>query len=507
MIETLYYSFAPEIILSTYILVLLSVSVNWTHSNNFLLMNNIITLQCLGILFVVLYVSLSNTNEISTDLLVQDEGTKALKNLLLLHALPLVLIIGQASKFQELNFPEFMCLFLFTILSFMLLISANDLLLVYLVLELQSVTFYAMTGFKRSSSHSTDASMKYFVFGAVFSCIFVFGCSLLYFGTGTLNLDDSSKILIYRENGIDTDYHKSVPLFLGSLAVLTVLTFKLGLAPFLSWAPDVYEGAPLGATIAITVLPKISLLFFALKWICAFEVIMELHRTTLVIFSMLTIVWSTGLALQQKRVKRLLVYSSLSQTGFLCLALSTSSSQSFVAVYTFLFSYVVASSLIWAFTVWYYTVQKSTFIFQNVQKLRSLFISDLANLLNKNSIECLVVVGVVFSIGGMPPSIGFLAKYLILSSVVEQEFFIVSGMVVIASSFAYFYYLRVIKILVFEIKTVRTISSKLKPEFADDLSDAYCVFMVSGVFLLYSFMYLEPVILLIYFIYFVSYLF
>ena len=389
----------------------------------------------------------------------------------------------------------------------MLLISANDLLLVYLVLELQSVTFYAMTGFKRSSSHSTDASMKYFVFGAVFSCIFVFGCSLLYFGTGTLNLDDSSKILIYRENGIDTDYHKSVPLFLGSLAVLIVLAFKLGLAPFLSWAPDVYEGAPLGATIAITVLPKISLLFFALKWMCAFEVIMEFHRTTLVIFSMLTIVWSTGLALQQKRVKRLLVYSSLSQTGFLCLALSTSSSQSFVAVYTFLFSYVVASSLIWAFTVWYYTVQKSTFVFQNVQKLRSLFISDLANLLNKNSIECLVIVGVVFSIGGMPPSIGFLAKYLILSSVVEQEFFLVSGMVVIASSFAYFYYLRVIKILVFEIKTVRTVSSKLRPEFADDLSDAYCVFMVSGVFLLYSFMYLEPVILLIYFIYFVSYLF
>ena len=456
---------------------------------------------------MVLYISLSNNSEISTELLVQDEGSKALKNLLLAHSLPLVLIVGQASKFQELNFPEFMCLFLFAILSFMLLISANDLLLVYLVLELQSVAFYAMTGFKRSSSHSTDASLKYFIFGAVFSCIFVFGCSLLYFGTGTLNLDDSSKILMYSENGIDTDHFKTIPLFLGSLAILIVLAFKLGLAPFLSWAPDVYEGAPLGATIAITVLPKISLLFFALKWMCAFEVVMELHRTTLIIFSALTIIWSTGLALQQKRMKRLLVYSSLSQTGFLCLALSTNSSQSFAAIYTFLFAYVIGSSLIWAFIVWYYSVQKNTFVFQGAQKFRSLFISDLANLLNKNSIECLLIVGVIFSIAGMPPSVGFLAKYLILFSIVQQEFFLISSMVVIASSFAYFYYLRVIKILVFEIKTVRTVNNRLKPEFADELSDAYCAFMVLGVFLLYSFMYLEPIVLLINFIYFVGYLF
>ena len=120
MVETLYYSFAPEILLSTYILVLLSVSVTWIHSNNFLLINNIITFQCLGILSMVLYISLSNNSEISTELLVQDEGSKALKNLLLAHSLPLVLIVGQASKFQELNFPEFMCLFLFAILSFMI---------------------------------------------------------------------------------------------------------------------------------------------------------------------------------------------------------------------------------------------------------------------------------------------------------------------------------------------------------------------------------------------------
>ena len=507
MNETLYYAFSAEIIFSFLLLTLIITTVNWVHSNNFLLLQTAVTIQCLGILLVVLLISSTSITEVSTDLLVQDDGCRKLKNFVLCASLPLVLVVGQAAKSQKLNFPEFMCLFLFSILSLMLLISANNFLVVYLILELQSVTFYAMAGFDRSSSHSTDASLKYFVFGAAFSCLLVLGASVVYFSTGTLNLDEISKIFMFSDKSVTDDYVTLRMAYYGSLGVLFVLMFKLGIVPFHSWAPDVYEGAPLGATIAITVIPKISLLFFACKWMNAFSSVMDVNRGMLTCFAIATIVLSTALALQQKRMKRLLIYSSVSQTGFLFLALTTNSSEGFISIYLFLFAYVIGSSLIWSFLANYYTLQENTFLFQNVQKLRSLYFSDLSNLINKNSIECLILVGVIFSIAGMPPSFGFLTKYSILFSIVQQEFFLISSMVVVASSFAYFYYLRVIKILVFEIQVARMIDKKLQPMFMDELTDAYHVFMVAGVFLLYSFTYLEPLTLFASLVYLTGYLF
>lgn len=117
------------------------------------------------------------------------------------------------------------------------------------------------------------------------------------------------------------------------------------------------------------------------------------------------------------------------------------------------------------------------------------------------------MVGIIFSIAGMPPSFGFLTKYSILFSVVQQEFFLISSMVVVASSFAYFYYLRVIKILVFEIQVARMVDKRLQPVFMDELTDAYHVFMVMGVFSLYSFTYLEPLTLFASLVYLTGYLF
>ena len=506
--QTIFSSFLPEILLCLLALLQLISTIGWSREGNYLLIRSVITSQTFFILLITWYVLLHTSVEISTDLLVNDISCKKLKLTIIYFSMPLTFIISHSAKFQRVNFPEFMSLYLLSILCLMLLISANDFILIYLLLEVQTIISYTMTCFDRRSAHSTDAALKYFVIGAIFSCILVFGCLIVYIAIGTLNLEDVKIVSLFSEK-CET-FRESVTThtqFLGGVVVLVALIFKFAGAPFSYWAPDVYEGAPMSATIAISIVPKISFLCVTSKWINSFGPVIENFEFFFMLLGLTTILIGTGLAIRQKRLKRLLIYSSMTQTGFLFLALSSNTIEGMLSLYLFMFGYIIGTSMLWCVLSFLYTSQRSLAFFKEVRNLRSIFISDLSSFVIFNSILALLISGVVFGVAGMPPSLGFVTKLWILYSLIQENMFEISATVVIISSYSYFYYIRIIKVLIFEIEAMQKKNLMQHPEFTDEMIDAYHAFLVMGVLLMFFSMHHEPLVLHVLLIVLIPYIF
>lgn len=507
--ETIFSSFLAEIILCFLALIQLILTIGWSRNGNYLLIQVVITAQTFFILFITLYVLLHTSVEISTDLLVNNIACKKLKLVILFFSMPLVFIVSHSAKFQKVNFTEFMSLYLLSVFCLMLLISANDFLLLYILLEVQSAISYTMTCLNRRSAHSTDAALKYFVLGAAFSCILVFGALLVYVSIGTLNLEEAKIInqqipkvpnTLFFQYKSFLDHIEIYVQFVGVICVLTALIFKFGGAPFFHWAPDVYEGAPMSATIAISILPKSSFLCVTSKLITTFEPVIQNFEYYFMIAGCLTIFFGTSFALRQKRLKRLLIYSSMTQTGFFFLCLSTNSIEGTLSLYLFFFGYAVGTSMLWCVLSFLYTSQLNVNTFKGERNLRSIFISELSNFVSLNSILGFLIVAVIFGVAGMPPSFNFFAKFFILFALTQEELFEIATTVVIITSYSYFYYIRMIKVLVFEIESTQRKYVMQHPDFTDEMMDTYHAFLILGVFLVYFPVHYGPVILTLYFL-------
>ena len=507
--ETIFSSFLAEIILCLLALIQLILTIGWSRDGNYLLIQVVITAQTLFILLIICYVLLHTSVEISTDLLINNIVCKKLKLTIIYFSMPLIFVISNSAKFQKVNFPEFMSLYLLSIFCLMLLISANDFLLIYILLEVQSAISYTMTCFNRRSAHSTDAALKYFVLGAIFSCILVFGALLIYISIGTLNLEEAKIInqqileVPYISFFEDSPFSSNTEIyvqFFGVICVLTVLIFKFGGAPFFYWAPDVYEGAPMSATIAISILPKISFLCVTSKLILTFEPVIQNFEYFFMIIGCLTIFLGTSFALRQKRLKRLLIYSSMTQTGFFFLCLSTKTIEGTLSLYLFFFGYMIGTSMLWCVLSFLYTSQLYINTFKGERNLRSIFISGLSSFVSLNSILGFLIVAIIFGVAGMPPSFNFFAKFFILFALTQEELFEIATTVVIITSYSYFYYIRIIKVLVFEIELMQKKHFMQHPEFNDEMLDTYHVFLVVGILLMYFPMHYGPIILFFYFL-------
>lgn len=485
---TIFSSFLPEIVLCFLGLVQLIQTVGWAREDNFLLVRYVVSAQTFFILLIAGYILLYTSVEISTDLFINDLSCYRVKMIIVFFSMPLVFIVSHCCKFQKINFPEFMSLYLLSIVCLLLLISANDFLIIYVVLEIQTIISYAMTSMNRRSAHSTDAGLKYFILGAIFSCIFVFGGVLIYAESGTLNLEFLTLLYIFLENVRTSMLSLDRPFqFVGSVCILSTFFFKFGGAPFFSWIPDVYEGAPMGATIAISIVPKISLLWVTSKFMTAFHPI--LYNCDMIFASLgcITILVGTGFALHQKRMKRLLIYSSMTQTGFFFLALSTCSLDGTVALYLFAIAYLIGTSLLWSVLCFFYTCEGILASFlKNADAKWPFYVMKLANFFKPNKILGILICGIVFGVAGMPPSLGFLSKLWVLYSLIQSNLFGVSVCVVILSGYSYFYYIRIIKVIVFECKPKYDTKMPEHPLFSDELIDGYHTMLVVGVLLIFS---------------------
>ena len=384
----------------------------------------------------------------SNFLFVNDSGTIFLKNLFSVFSFFTLFFIARSLYLQKINFFEYFSIFLISVFALLLLINTSDILSAYLIIEMQALSFYILASFKRESSFSTEAGLKYFINGSFISGIFLFGACILYGCLGTLNFNSLSGLLAFPF----TEEYEPLKLLilLGSLLIIVTLFFKVAAAPFHSWSPDVYEGSPLASTIIFSILPKASLLIFLIRWVLTLSTIFLDIRFLFLIVAILSVFFGTFFAVRQKRIKRLVIYSSIAQVGFLMAPFFNLSVDSFSNLFFFLFIYLITSVLVWGNIVNFYT---NFYHFHNYsQKLKTFYISNLAGLSKVNKIQAFSFIIILFSISGIPPFSGFLAKILIFLGLVEFKQILVALILILLNMIAVYYYTRIIKITFFEVK-------------------------------------------------------
>ena len=503
-------SLIPEIFLSVSILCQLLFNVRLINNPryNFPIIGKEVFYQTIFIMSCLLYLyfNLKIEGYFANFLFVMDESSRLLKILTLLASFFILSTIFQSFENQRLNFFEFFTIFLLAVFSLLLLISCSDLIAFYLIIEMQSLCFYILASFKRDSSFSTEAGLKYFISGAFMSGIFLFGSSLIYGILGTLNFNAISLLLAMPFDEVFAT--KKFFLEIGAWCVTATLLFKLACAPFHFWAPDVYEGSPLSSTIIFSIIPKFALVFFFIKWLICLNFMSSL-QSILLFCGVLSAFVGTFFALSQKRLKKLIIYSSIAQIGFIVAGLSLGTVSSYTAVLFFLVIYLITSILVWSHFSLFYSFQDKINNFWG-KKNSSIFLSSLTNFFHVNKLWSFSFVIIFFSIGGIPPLTGFLSKIYILSELMSSgsstdlsnisifyydKFFVVASLLWI-SAISAFYYIRIIKILFFEPKSLEKSYEKFQVVFHNAFLDRIyfinCFLMFT---LLFTFFFPTPLLL------------
>lgn len=326
---------------------------------------------------------------------------------------------------------EYDLLFIFVILSGICLCFCNEFLLVYLAIELQSLTLYIFATFNRNSEFSTEAGLKYFVFGGVMSCFLLFGFCLIYLYFGSISFELIASILNFTTE----------PLFFsGFLFVIIVLMFKVGCAPFHFWLCDVYEGSILPVTLLFASAPKIVLfsLLFKLCFFVTFEY-NSIWSSFLGFSAVISIFVGSISAIYQKRLKRLFAYSTIAHTGFILLAFLCCSIDSVKSLVFYIIIYSCLS--ITTFSLLINAASATT--------IQPKYLINLSGIGSKNYIFAVTFALTILAVAGIPPLAGFFSKFFILLSVIGSEYYFTAMTIVVLSSISCFYYIRMVKLMFF----------------------------------------------------------
>ncbi|MDH3635344.1 MAG: NADH-quinone oxidoreductase subunit NuoN [Gammaproteobacteria bacterium] len=329
---------------------------------------------------------------------------------------------------------EYYVLGLFATLGMMVMISAHSFLLVYLGLELLSLSLYAMIAFNRNSLSASESAMKYFVLGAMASGLLLYGISIFYGITGTLDINQLSAAV-----NSQMSVH---PVALGfALTFIVVgLSFKLGAVPFHMWLPDIYQGSPTSVTLFIGTAPKIAGFAMAIRLLVDglgdLQVDWSQMLTALAIASMAV---GNIIAIAQTNFKRMLAYSTISHVGFILLGLLATTANGYSSAMFYTITYALTAAV--AFGV---------LLVLNRQGFEAENISDLSGLNDGNPWYAALLAIAMFSMAGVPPTVGFYAKLTILQSVVEVDMIWLAVLAVLFTVIGLFYYLRIIKVMYFD---------------------------------------------------------
>lgn len=490
-------SFLLEIFISLSILFLLVSNIRFinTLNYNFPIINKEIIFQLVFLLICSLGLSLNSKifGALDNFLFLNSAGIFIFKNLLIIVTLIVLFIVGRAINLQKINFYEYLILFLLVFLAMLLLISSVDILSAYLVIETQALCFYILASFKRDSSFSTEAGLKYFISGSFISGIFLAGSSIIYGCLGTLTFNNLFNLLtipFYSE-------FKFLNLFLtiGILLVTVSLLFKLSAAPFHFWSPDVYEGSPLASTIIFSIMPKISILVFFIRWVFSVSNIFLNISSLFLLVGIISVFFGTVFALRQKRVKRLIIYSSIAQIGFLVIPFLILTLDSFSYLCFFLVIYIITSILIWGNLILFYDSFNchNGFLLNN---LNTFFVSNLSGLFKVNKIQAFSFILIFFSISGIPPFAGFLAKIFIFLTLLQFKQLLASFLIILLNLISVYYYIRIIKIIFFETKSLANNNLEFQMTYKNTLQVtlihilAFCLFSLIYIYISPSILYL-----------------
>ncbi|MEO8142724.1 MAG: NADH-quinone oxidoreductase subunit NuoN [Betaproteobacteria bacterium] len=339
---------------------------------------------------------------------------------------------------------EFLTLLMFALLGMMAMMSANSFLTVYLGLELLSLCLYAMVALNRDSAVSTEAAMKYFILGALASGLLLYGMSMIYGATGTLNINEVAKQIAT----LSKDSTQQAFLTFGLVFVVCGVAFKLGVAPFHMWIPDVYQGAPTAVTLVIGTAPKLAAFAMAMRLLV--NGLLDLAhdwQQMLAILAVLSMAIGNITAIAQTNLKRMLAYSTIAHMGFMLLGLLSgvvggnwrNAPDAYGAAMFYTIVYVLTTA--GSFGMLLLLSQKGF----ECEKL-----DDLKGLNRRNPWYAFLMLLIMFSLAGVPPAVGFYAKLAVLSAVVNAGMIWLAVVAVVFSLVGAYYYLRIVKLMYFD---------------------------------------------------------
>jgi NADH-quinone oxidoreductase subunit N len=328
---------------------------------------------------------------------------------------------------------EFYALVLFAVAGMMVMVSGQNFLTLYMGLELLSLSLYALVALDRDNAKATEAAMKYFVLGALASGMLLYGMSMLYGATGSLNLSEVASAL---SDGVQD---KPV-LILGLVFVVAGLAFKLGAVPFQMWVPDVYEGSPTAVTLFIGSVTKLAAFAFVMRLLVqGLYVLAHDWQGMLVIMAVLSIVIGNVTAIAQTNIKRMLAYSTISHVGFLFFGILSASLNGFISSMFYISAYVLMTLA--GFGIILLLTRKG---FEAEE------ISDLKGLNQRSPWFAFIMLITMFSMAGVPPTLGFYAKLSVLQAAVQAGYLWLVVFAVLMAVVGAFYYLRVVKMMYFD---------------------------------------------------------
>lgn len=350
------------------------------------------------------------------------------------------------SYLRDRNFfrGEYYVLGLFATLGMMIMVSASNLLTIYLGLELLSLSMYAMVAMHRDSKPATEAAMKYFVLGAIASGMLLYGMSIIYGATGTLDLATLATTA--------TSSGENVQMLMFGLVFLIVgLAFKFGAVPFHNWMPDVYEGSPTAVTLFIASAPKIAAFAMLIRLLVDgliglksgmagdVESVYLGWQGMLIILAVLSMVLGNLVAIAQTNIKRMFAYSTISHVGFLFMGALTATETGYAASMFYAITYAIMSSAGFGMII---LLSREGFEAENI--------SDFKGLNERSPWYAFLMMVTVLSMAGVPPMVGFWAKLAVLNEVIQAGFLWVAIVAAIFSVIGAFYYLRVVKAIYFD---------------------------------------------------------
>ncbi len=404
-------------------------------------------------------------------LFVSDSFAVFFKVLVLTGAAMAIILSPTYLEHQGIAKFEYAVLILLATTGMMVMISANDLLSLYLGLEIQSLSLYVIAAFQRDDSRSTEAGLKYFVLGALASGMLLYGSSLVYGFAGTTNFDLLAAVFLAAEGSAP-----ALGVIVGLVFILAGMAFKISAVPFHMWTPDVYEGAPTPVTAFFSVAPKIAALALLIRiMIGPFGELADQWRQIVVFLSIASMVLGAFAAINQKNIKRMMAYSSIGHVGYALIGLAAGTQAGIQGIMIYMAIYLFMNLGAFACIL---GMRRGERMLENID--------DLAGLSKTHPMMAMAMAIFMFSMAGIPPLAGFFGKLYIFLAAIDAELFGLAITGVLASVVAAFYYLRIIKIMYFE-QPGEPLNQPIGWEIA-------AVLLMSGLIISFFFVYPAPIL-------------
>ena len=392
----------------------------------------------LGTLALILLVPLAADREAFVGLFVADSLARFAKILIVGSAVLVLWMTGPKLARHGLLKFEYPIVFGFSVLGMMLMVSANDMLSLYLGLELQSLALYVLAAFNRDNSQASEAGLKYFILGALSSGILLYGISLIYGfgGAGSTNFALLHQTITALESPTD-----NLGLVIGLVFMAAGLGFKISAAPFHMWTPDVYQGSPFSVTSFLASAPKIAAFVLIFRFFYdPLVALVDQWRQIVLMLALVSIFWGAIAGIAQRNLKRLIAYSSISHMGYALLGLASASVAGGSAMLSYLSAYVVMTLGVFALVM---SLERDG---KDIEK-----IDDLAGLGKAAPFKAFALLILMMSLAGIPVFAGFFVKVQVFYAAIAAGYNLAVVLAVIGSVIACFYYIRLVKIAYFDV--------------------------------------------------------